>query len=70
MYVHSQNWGAAQRVAEEYDPDSVADVLVGQARHAFEAREFQKLVVLAFCADFRSLYFSGRIVFNSFPSFS
>lgn len=42
MYVHSQNWEAAQKVAEEHDPDSVADVLVGQARHAFEAREFQK----------------------------
>lgn len=42
MYVHSQNWEAAQRVAEEHDPDSVSDVLVGQARHAFEAREFQK----------------------------
>lgn len=42
MYVHSQDWEAAQRVAEEHDPDSVADVLVGQARHAFEAREFQK----------------------------
>lgn len=45
MFVHSQNWEAAQRVAEEHDPDSVADVLVGQARHAFEAREFQKYVI-------------------------
>jgi hypothetical protein len=29
-------------VAEEYDPDSVSDVLVGQARYAFEMKEFQK----------------------------
>ena len=29
-------------MAEEYDPDSVADVLVGQARFAFEEKEFQK----------------------------
>uniref|UniRef100_A0A8C0IIW3 Intraflagellar transport protein 172 homolog n=1 Tax=Bubo bubo TaxID=30461 RepID=A0A8C0IIW3_BUBBB len=42
MFVHNQNWDAAQRVAEAHDPDSVADVLVGQARFAFEQREFQK----------------------------
>ena len=41
-YVHNQDWDSAQRVAEEYDPDSVADVLVGQARYAFEEKEFQK----------------------------
>lgn len=40
--MHNQNWDAAQRVAEAYDPDSVADVLVGQARFAFEQGEFQK----------------------------
>lgn len=40
--MHNQNWDAAQRVAEAHDPDSVADVLVGQARFAFEHREFQK----------------------------
>ncbi|KAK2158150.1 hypothetical protein NP493_1800g00020 [Ridgeia piscesae] len=42
MYVHNQDWDSAQRVAEEHDPDSVADVLVGQARFAFEEKEFQK----------------------------
>ena len=40
--MHSQDWDSAQRVAEEYDPDSVADVLVGQARFAFEEKDFQK----------------------------
>nr|XP_042696068.1 intraflagellar transport protein 172 homolog isoform X3 [Chrysemys picta bellii] len=42
MFVHNQNWDAAQRVAEAHDPDSVANVLVGQARFAFEQKEFQK----------------------------
>ncbi|EMP37904.1 hypothetical protein UY3_04886 [Chelonia mydas] len=42
MFVHNQNWDAAQHVAEAHDPDSVADVLVGQARFAFEQKEFQK----------------------------
>ncbi len=30
MYVHQQNWDAAQKVAELHSPESVADVLVGQ----------------------------------------
>lgn len=29
-YVHNQDWDSAQRVAEENDPDSVTDVLIGQ----------------------------------------
>ena len=58
MYVHNQDWDAAQRVAEEHDPNSVSDVLVsldmtfpsrgynypqvGQAKIAFESRDFTK----------------------------
>ncbi|CAJ0966968.1 unnamed protein product [Ranitomeya imitator] len=42
MYVHNQDWDAAQRVAELYDADSVGDVLAGQARFAFEQKDFQK----------------------------
>ena len=42
MYVHTQDWEAASRVAEEHDPDSVTDVLVGQARFCMERKEFQK----------------------------
>ncbi|PIK55820.1 putative intraflagellar transport protein [Apostichopus japonicus] len=42
MYVHNQDWDSAQRVAESFDADSVSDVLVGQARSAFEQKEFQK----------------------------
>ena len=29
-------------MAEAHDPDSVSDVLVGQARYAFEEKEFAK----------------------------
>ena len=32
MYVHSQDWDSAQRVAEAHDPNSVSDVLVGQVK--------------------------------------
>ena len=42
MYVHNQDWESAQRVAEEHDPSSVSDVLVGQAKLAFEARDYAK----------------------------
>ncbi|XP_042189213.1 intraflagellar transport protein 172 homolog [Callorhinchus milii] len=42
MYVHNQDWDAAQRVAEAHDSESVADVLVGQARFSFEQKEYQK----------------------------
>ena len=42
MYVHNQDWDSAQRVAESHDSDSVADVLVGQARFAFEEKDFTK----------------------------
>ena len=30
MYVHCQDWDSAQRIAEQWDPSSVSDVLVGQ----------------------------------------
>ena len=42
MYVHNQDWEAAQRVAEAHDEASVADVLIGQAKVAFEARDWPK----------------------------
>ena len=37
-YVHNQDWDSAQRVAEENDPDSVTDVLVGQVWPPFLIR--------------------------------
>ncbi|KAH8862639.1 Intraflagellar transport protein 172 like [Schistosoma japonicum] len=40
MYVHNQDWDSAARVASEHDPDSVNDVLLGQARLAFGEKDF------------------------------
>jgi len=42
MYVHTQDWDSAQRIAEDHDPESVADVLIGQARQAFTKKDFSK----------------------------
>ncbi|KAJ3607079.1 hypothetical protein NHX12_026594 [Muraenolepis orangiensis] len=42
MYVHNQDWSSAQRVAEGHDPDSVEEVLVGQAKFCFDQKDFQK----------------------------
>lgn len=51
MYVHTQDWESAQRVAEAHDKDSVADVLIGQARFAFERGEFGKAESLLLRAE-------------------
>ncbi|XP_032208956.1 intraflagellar transport protein 172 homolog isoform X2 [Mustela erminea] len=42
MFVHNQDWEAAQHVAEAHDPDAVAKALVGQARGALEEKDIQK----------------------------
>ncbi|KAI1897568.1 hypothetical protein AGOR_G00084610 [Albula goreensis] len=42
MYFHNQDWNSAQRVAEAHDPDSVPDVLVGQAKFCFDQKDYQK----------------------------
>ena len=42
MYVHNQDWESAQRVAEDHDTDSVSDVLVGQAKVAFDSKDYAK----------------------------
>ncbi len=41
--MHNQDWDSAQRVAEEYDSDSVSDVLLGQGRFAYEEKDYQKM---------------------------
>ena len=41
-YVHAQDWENAQKVAEAHDPDSVGDVLVGQAKLAFTEKNHPK----------------------------
>ncbi|XP_073712376.1 intraflagellar transport protein 172 homolog [Misgurnus anguillicaudatus] len=42
MHVHNKDWSNAQRIAEAHDPDSVADILVSQAKFCFDQKEFQK----------------------------
>lgn len=41
-HVHNKDWAGAQRVAEGYDPESMCDVLVEQAKFCFKQNEFQK----------------------------
>lgn len=41
-YIHNQDWDNAARVAELHDPDSVSDVLVGQAKYAFSQNNLQR----------------------------
>ncbi|KAJ4427860.1 hypothetical protein ANN_23861 [Periplaneta americana] len=40
MYIHNQDWDSAQRVAEEQDPDSVTEVLLGQAKDVFNSKNY------------------------------
>jgi hypothetical protein len=39
-YIHNQDWKNAQRVAEEHDPDSVTEVLLGQAKDVFNSKNY------------------------------
>eukprot|EP00955_Chlamydomonas_euryale_P116459 366417-Chlamydomonas_euryale.AAC.27 len=41
MYMHAQDWDAAMRIAEQYDPAAVSEVHVAQARAAAERKQFQ-----------------------------
>lgn len=40
MYMHNQDWDAAMRIAERYDPTMVSDILVAQARVAAERKQW------------------------------
>eukprot|EP00111_Clytia_hemisphaerica_P000435 TCONS_00001218-protein len=40
MYIHQSDWDEARRVAESYDPESLVDVLIGQARLSFEKKDY------------------------------
>lgn len=42
MYMHNKDWESALRIAEAHDPDLVAEVLVGQARIAFQEEDFAR----------------------------
>ncbi|GFY01521.1 intraflagellar transport protein 172 homolog [Trichonephila clavipes] len=67
MYVHNQDWESAQRVAEAHDKESVGDVLIGQARFAFEGGEYQKaesLLLRAERADLAVKYYKEAGMWN------
>ena len=40
MYMHNQDWDAAMRIAERYDPTMVSEILVSQARVAVERKQW------------------------------
>jgi intraflagellar transport protein 172 len=42
MYSHLGDWVNAIRIAETYDPSTVPDVLVGQARQALESKDYAR----------------------------
>ncbi|KAJ1528639.1 hypothetical protein ONE63_007034 [Megalurothrips usitatus] len=55
MYIHNQDWDNAARVAELHDPDSVSDVLIGQAKEAFARNNlarFESLMLRAHKPEF------------------
>ncbi len=51
MYIHQQDWANAMRVAEQYDPSSVSDVYVAQAKTAVERKEHSKAEQLYLTAN-------------------
>jgi hypothetical protein len=49
-YIHNQDWENAQRVAEDHDPESVTEVLLGQAKDVFNSKnypQFESLLLRA-----------------------
>lgn len=66
-YVHNQDWDSAQRVAEENDPDSVTDVLVGQVWNSWVLQSF--LFLLGFThAYFFAVFYLSNVFFVSFSN--
>uniref|UniRef100_A0A914PIN1 Uncharacterized protein n=1 Tax=Panagrolaimus davidi TaxID=227884 RepID=A0A914PIN1_9BILA len=43
MYMHNQDWDAAERIAEEHCKDVLVDVYIAQARAAMESQEHGKV---------------------------
>lgn len=41
MYLHNKDWEAAMRVAEQYDPTAITDILLAQACDLAEAGQYQ-----------------------------
>ncbi|KAJ3290304.1 hypothetical protein HK104_006864 [Borealophlyctis nickersoniae] len=42
MYIHNEDWDAALSVAETYEPQSVGEVLIGQAKVSFDRKDYTK----------------------------
>lgn len=42
MYIHEEDWESALNIAETHDPTSIPEVLIGQAKAAFNKNEFAK----------------------------
>ncbi len=40
MYMHNQDWESAIRVAEQFDPTSISEILIAQARSMAERKQF------------------------------
>ena len=40
QFIHNQDWESAMRIAEQYDPASVSEVLTAQAKAAVERKQF------------------------------
>ncbi|KAJ9515621.1 hypothetical protein QJQ45_021684, partial [Haematococcus lacustris] len=41
MYTHNQDWDSAMRIAEQYDPASISDIMVAQAKAAVDRKQYQ-----------------------------
>ena len=50
-YVHTQDWDSAQRIAEDHDPESVADVLIGQASLWFGRKCISNIISMIYDTD-------------------
>ncbi|KAJ9575458.1 hypothetical protein L9F63_007663, partial [Diploptera punctata] len=42
MYIHNQDWESAQRVAETHDPETINEVLLGQAKDVFNSKNYSQ----------------------------
>ena len=41
-YIHNQDWENAQRIAEKHDPESINEVLLGQAKDVFNSKNYSQ----------------------------
>ncbi|KAJ3234644.1 hypothetical protein HDU78_005723 [Chytriomyces hyalinus] len=46
MYIHTENWAEALHVAETYEPSSAPDVLISQAKVAYDRKDYGAMETL------------------------